>query len=237
MERTKYPPKDTVIILRSLFDTFLKEDTPSSLISLYGFYLYLAEDKSEITVSINDIAEKLQWGKDRVRKTHQRLIEIGILSEVKVSNECKPNCTDVVMTLRILRILHRHSIKNKKHQKIKNISTSFLLTFPIDWQEDESFQDALEGFVRHRKQKRLPLTPRSCKLTRDKLLPHGVAIATAALNSSQEHGWTGVFPEAEKEQQAKKNTRPPIYDDGIKYVWDNEIGRYKHPISGQIYIP
>lgn len=37
--------------------------------------------------------------------------------------------------------------------------------------------------------------------------------------------------------QFKKDSKPPLYDDGIKYVWDEKIRKYRHSKSGEIYIP
>jgi hypothetical protein len=32
-------------------------------------------------------------------------------------------------------------------------------------------------------------------------------------------------------------SHPPIYDDGIKYVWDAKLQRHVHSVSREIYIP
>lgn len=33
------------------------------------------------------------------------------------------------------------------------------------------------------------------------------------------------------------DNHPPIYDDGVKYVYDKNIDHYKHSVSGEIYTP
>ena len=43
--------------------------------------------------------------------------------------------------------------------------------------------------------------------------------------------------EEQNSSNGKRQEKPPIFDDGIKYVWDQEIGRYKHSVSGEVYIP
>jgi hypothetical protein len=35
----------------------------------------------------------------------------------------------------------------------------------------------------------------------------------------------------------REENKPPIYDDGIKYIWDSVDKVYKHSVSGNIYIP
>jgi hypothetical protein len=35
----------------------------------------------------------------------------------------------------------------------------------------------------------------------------------------------------------KKLSKPPIYDDGVKYVWNDEKEYYVHCVSGERYIP
>lgn len=48
--------------------------------------------------------------------------------------------------------------------------------------------------------------------------------------------WKAAVHTWERYKSAEEN-KPPIYDDGIKYVWDSKSGHYRHSKSGAIYIP
>ena len=56
------------------------------------------------------------------------------------------------------------------------------------------FKEAWTAFVRHRKEKRKPITKQAFKLLRKRLEEVPVKNATEALWTSIECGWTGVFP-------------------------------------------
>lgn len=49
--------------------------------------------------------------------------------------------------------------------------------------------------------------------------------------------WQASVRTWEKNNKYQIKVKPPIYDDGIKYIWDAKIQKYRHSISGTIYIP
>ena len=49
--------------------------------------------------------------------------------------------------------------------------------------------------------------------------------------------WHAAVRTWERYRKGKEENKPPIYDDGRKYIWDSKIQRYRHSVSGTIYIP
>jgi hypothetical protein len=80
---------------------------------------------------------------------------------------------------------------NKKDFPKKYIETHL----PNNWQDNPSFQETLEEFIQHRKEKKQPITELAGKKLANKLVKYSIQQAIDALNRSIENGWTGVFPE------------------------------------------
>ena len=100
-----------------------------------------------------------------------------------------------------------HTIyKKTKTKETKNIKNTILENLPITWSEDESFQEALDSYLLHRKQKHQTPTPEAAKRMGLKLSKYSIKIATQALAKSVDNGWTGIFPESTT--QSKNNHNP-----------------------------
>lgn len=108
-----------------------------------------------------------------------------------------------------------------KETKEKNIKKNSLLdNLPKEWIKDISFQNILQDFIQHRKEKHQPITSRAGTMLANKLSQFTMQESINALKRSIENGWTGVFPE--KENNNKSKSRVTIgsgwsgqYDDPI----------------------
>ena len=110
---------------------------------------------------------------------------------------------------------YKSSIKNKKNINKKNDppnhkeghtnSSSFLDLFPDEWKEDKTFQDIVEQFEQHRKEikKKLTKTAQTRLVNKLKSFPKETVISSLEL--SIENGWTGVFPENNKNKSSNQN--------------------------------
>jgi hypothetical protein len=87
-----------------------------------------------------------------------------------------------------------------KEYKEKNLLQESL---PKEWLTDSSFQEIVNSYIQHRKEKGKPITPKAGSLLARKLAKYSKQVAKAALLSSIENGWTGVFPESVKGQSKK----------------------------------
>ena len=82
--------EDNLIILsKQTFDVFLKEEHPSDLIGLYTFYYYTAkwQKTNQIKCTTSYVAKGLNWTKERVIRNKKKLIEIGLIQDLRRKNE------------------------------------------------------------------------------------------------------------------------------------------------------
>jgi len=92
----------------------------------------------------------------------------------------------------------------KKEKIIKKDKKEFLSYFPVKWQNNAPFQFAIDEFINHRKEKKKPLTKAACIRIANKFSKYDISICIDAIYRSIESGWTGVFPEAEKNYSKEK---------------------------------
>lgn len=105
-----------------------------------------------------------------------------------------------------LKKLNDNSLKNFSNIPIynkikykKNIKKDFLQAFlPKEWLTDQSFQEIVQTYIQHRKEKNKPITPKAGEALAKKLAKYSKQVAKEALKLSIENGWTGVFPESVK---------------------------------------
>jgi len=82
--------EDNLIILsKQTVDVFLKEKNPSDLIGLYTFYYYTAkwQKTNQIKCTTSYVAKGLNWTKERVIRNKKKLIEVGLVQDLKRKNE------------------------------------------------------------------------------------------------------------------------------------------------------
>lgn len=81
MIRTKLPKNSKSQSFCNLIEFFLKQDSPSELISLYYMYCYLAIQQNSNYPEINStkMARLLQWDRRRVKSVTARLIDLKII--------------------------------------------------------------------------------------------------------------------------------------------------------------
>jgi len=80
---------DLIIITKGLFDAVLKEEKPSDLIALYLFYYYTSKwQKTDTVKAVTNYAAKgLKWSTDRVKKAKKALIKMGLIEDVRRTDE------------------------------------------------------------------------------------------------------------------------------------------------------
>lgn len=252
-----YPVDEEPIILsKPLLDMLLKQPRSSDLISLYTFYYYTAKWQQTSTTKATTayVAKGIGWGVDKVQGVKEKLKNLGLIQDVVKRatngqlmghyvrvNFFWGNSRTVENNLTIQGVSPAQGRYPLKCFKTNNINAwtflSFLELFPITWQTDELFKTTLQDFYDHRTQKKKKLTVNACKRLVAKLTKFDIATVVNSLNRSIENSWTGVFPESEQSIVSKQSNKPPIYDDGIRYVWDQHKERYVHGVTREPYIP
>jgi len=76
---------EPIVIHKSVMDRFLKKDKPADLIALYLFYYYTAkwQKTNQPKATTGYSATGLKWTENRIRKTKQQLIEIGLVEDIQ----------------------------------------------------------------------------------------------------------------------------------------------------------
>ena len=87
--------EEPLVISKALTDKLLKEDNPSELIGLYLFYYYTAkwQETNQPKATIGYVANGLKWGEAKVRKNKKRLVELGLIEDIK---KCNPDNNKVI---------------------------------------------------------------------------------------------------------------------------------------------
>lgn len=75
---------ELIIITKQTLDKFLKEDNPADLISLYIFFYYTArwQKTNIIKATQNYVKKGLGWGIDRLNKSEDKLINLGLIEKI-----------------------------------------------------------------------------------------------------------------------------------------------------------
>jgi hypothetical protein len=102
--------------------------------------------------------------------------------------------------------------KNKNNNKEK----IFTDLFPDEWKRNKTFISTIKDYIQYRSQKGKALTELSCIRLYNKLIKVDIITAIKAIDRSIENGWTGVFPDAEKEYSSNKK------DENDYDPYDNE---------------
>ena len=239
MIRTKSPTKpkliypieeEPIVLSKPLLDKLLAESNPADLIALYCFYYYTAkwQGTNQPKTTIAYSAKGLHWGEDRVRRVKKALISLGLVEAVvergegnrvtghfiKVNFIWKDSTLSEIPRVEIPKA-NALSTNNKKEKNNKKVELQqFLKLFPKEWQDNHTFQNSLEDFTIHRRQKGSLLTPIARNRIANKLIKHDLQIAVEALRLSVENGWTGVFPESIKpiSSTPKKSPKEIVYE-------------------------
>jgi len=88
-ERSDFIENNLMILSKQTMDLFLKQDNPGELISLYMFYYYTAkwQETNQPKATTGYAAQGLNWTESRVRKSKKDLIQIGLIEDVRKTNE------------------------------------------------------------------------------------------------------------------------------------------------------
>ena len=104
-------------------------------------------------------------------------------------------------------ILKKEILNEKeKVEKEKNFDWEiFLKMFPINWQEDPDFSNAIKLFTNHRRELHRPLTKQSRTIIVNKFAKFPIENCTESLHVAMERGYIAPFP---KDQLQKDFTKP-----------------------------
>jgi len=144
--------------------------------------------------------------------------------------------------------LHPHSTENphcgetvhkcfkkylNKYSFIEKTVNSFVKCLPVEWQDNEKLKSSINRYVRFRQVTKYNLdAPLMKKLASILAKMHTPKEAIASMDKAIKNGWRGLNP-----VHPKTKKRAPIYDEGIKYVWEPKSQTYRHCVSGALYIP
>ena len=104
--------------------------------------------------------------------------------------------------------LYKDTNKIKENKiRINKKEFSLLENLPNKWKDNQPFQESLQSYLTHRKEKRQTLTPEACKRLAKKLSKYSISTVINALNNSVDNGWTGVFPESVNKNVNKSGSR------------------------------
>ena len=75
--------------MKKIINTLLKEEKPLDLIGLYTFYCNVSEKQESHTIKcpISYTAKELKATEERIRKAKKKLIELGLISNIKKRND------------------------------------------------------------------------------------------------------------------------------------------------------
>ena len=133
----------------------------------------------------------------------------------KMSKGVRQNCLTEVVIEDVNE--EERKINKKKKSFSQKIKEEVFNNLPSEWKDDQKFLDSLNNYFIHRKQKQnSSLTKIAAKKMAMKLSKHTVDIAIAALDSSVENGWTGVFPESVNNNRQKQTIGSGSRKFGVK---------------------
>ena len=77
-----------IILSKQTIDLFLKQKKPGDLISLYTFYYYTAkwQKTNQPKATTSFIEGALGWGNNRVLKAKKKLLDLGLISDIRQTN-------------------------------------------------------------------------------------------------------------------------------------------------------
>ena len=211
---------DTLIIIpKAVFDILLKENNSGDLIALYSFYYYTAKwQKTNQIKATNSYCQKgLNIGETRLLKAKTILINLGLIKNIKIY---KGGWYIKIMYIIKSKILKEEpekqdSYKNPKKQGLgkqginalssnnKNALSSnnkktktkkpLIEYFPNKWKKNISFQELINDYITHRKEKKSNMTTIACERLAKKLTKWTIQKASEAIENTLENGYTGVF--------------------------------------------
>jgi len=112
---------------------------------------------------------------------------------------------------------YKNTNKDKKNNK-KMTFDEFKEYFPQEWFKDDSFQENIEDYFTHRKEKGNTPTKTATKRLVNQLSKFDLPTINEALSRSVANGWTGVFPDAIKNKPQTTPNNPPANGNGIKPI-------------------
>ena len=229
--------EEPIVLSKPLLDTFLSQPKPADLISLYCFYYYTAnwQKTNQVKATTDYVAKGLVWGADRVRSSKKELIKLKLIEDIvargkgnrvighyiKVNFIWKASTTkDTFHPKGFPESGNVHSMENHKANTLstnninalntnkKKTSKNLLMELlPNKWKDNQPFQESLQSYLTHRKEKRQTLTPEACKRLAKKLSKYSISTVITALDNSVDNGWTGVFPESVNKNTNKSGSR------------------------------
>lgn len=232
----KYPISEEPIVLsKALLDTFLKQDKPSELISLYTFYYYTAkwQQTNQPKATTGYVAEGLKWGRDKVIKYKKQLIELGLIEDIQNRDESgklighyihvnflwsqnkvkRIRKATPLKTPRVAKTDINALSSNKRNALSSNIKkinkkepASFLENFPNRFKQNKEFSKLWLEWEQHRKEIKKPLKPTSAQRQISSISKITIELAIEALKLSIEAGYQKlVIPKNNYKQKSNSD--------------------------------
>lgn len=176
-----------IIVPKDVFQKLLAspyfEDT-LALLTLYMAECFWSEGGGQVKLSVREVAEKLKWAENRVRRAKRILRSMGVLHE----EDGKRWDGVFISFAKEIKV-----VRNTK--KRKDTGAEYLHFFPAQWIENEEFVEAWTLWEEFRAiEKKKPLGKYSVREQVRRLIPLGVHGAIDSLRDSINGSWAGVFP-------------------------------------------
>jgi hypothetical protein len=83
------PQENQIVLSKQTLDVLLKQKNAADLIALYSFYYYTAkwQNEQQTKATTGFVAKGLKWSEKKVRDRKKELIKLGLVSDVKQTDE------------------------------------------------------------------------------------------------------------------------------------------------------
>lgn len=215
--------QEPAVISKPLSDLLLKQDKPAELMALYWFYYYTAkwQQTNQPKATNPYVAKALHWSSVRVGKIGKILEGLGLIEKIKCFDKDRKTILghyvkvnfiwgkDKQPYLRKAILKESHSMANHSINALSsNISNALSSNkkrilqnsdqfdpedLPAHLGNNKAVAEAWSRFVQSRKEIKKRITPVAYKMLIKKMLAHSPEEVVAALDTSSERGYTGVF--------------------------------------------
>jgi len=205
------------VLLSNLIDKYKYFKENKQLVNGCYFYLLHDEQMEQTGMNLYKVKSCKKVLKDNyiikttriANKEYYKLEAVNILKFISSQTDidCQPD--DIQPPASSISTTNTKDNKagEKEIYKEKNFDAGrFLEMFPEDWQDDVDFKDALERFVKHRRELNRPLTKQSSTMARNKLVEYPIDTAILSFNVAIEKGYITVFPESAMRYSQPNNT-------------------------------
>jgi hypothetical protein len=220
-----------------LIEMLYEQDGYLKLSELETYAFQMRTNSERIALVIQDFDlfkkdEKVFWSESVLRRLNERKIKS---EKARQSAMYRWGDANEMQTHSEGNAIKERKGKNKKEEKEKNPDVVLLQRLDVPVKYAKPF---LQWLKYKRAKKQTYKDDKSLKLLYQKILKYSdndPKKMQDIVDQSMSNNWDGIFEL--KINNYNGNDKPPIYDDGIKYVWDAKLQRHVHSVSREIYIP